>query len=489
MITATSDFGWESIGTLWAGADQIFADDRMQSLYQKSELVLACVRELENAVAEGQIQLGRYNENNEWESVDNADFYRLFYENEDFSYSEIIKFMVSRLSLTGIGYTLLDRFENRRGIGALIPTPTHVIKAVKKGPKITAYKLDMGDGATKTLEVNEVSAVMYRDPNCWNGYVSPLKAASQRCVIDREQSELTAELMHNRNYPGQMYSTEQPMTPDAINHVRDQLRENTGREGKNRGNDIILPSGLHVGDQVRVDDIDFSELSMLNETRICMVFQVPPILIGSKAGLERSTYSNYESARKSFYKETIASLWKMLSSVLTRDLLFREGVTDLQVRFDTTNIEALQEDKNEISTRATNLFTGGIISRDEARRMVGFTNDEEVEEEEVETQLGDVEVLEEKVLNGAQVTAATGIIEKVAQKLLPRDSAVGQLRIMFNLTLEQAEAMLGSVGTTFTVDIAEPTNEPPPENITPINEEEVQTADKAVNFQTRITPI
>ncbi len=54
-------------------------------------------------------------------------------------------------------------------------------------------------------------------------------------------------------------------------------------------------------------------------------------------------------------------------------------------------------------------------------------------------------------LNGAQVTAATGIVKAVEAGELPRDSGLAQLRILFNLTKAQAEEMMGSSG-----------NNPPP---------------------------
>ena len=50
------------------------------------------------------------------------------------------------------------------------------------------------------------------------------------------------------------------------------------------------------------------------------------------------------------------------------------------------------------------------------------------------------------VLNGAQVTAATAIVESVAAGAIPRDAGIGQIQILFNLTQEQAEKIMGSAG-------------------------------------------
>ncbi len=69
------------------------------------------------------------------------------------------------------------------------------------------------------------------------------------------------------------------------------------------------------------------------------------------------------------------------------------------------------------------------------------------------------------VLNGAQINAASLIVQSVADGLLPLDAARGQLTIMFNLTSGQANAMLGSAATfeqrTPPAAAPDPTGPPP----------------------------
>ncbi len=56
-------------------------------------------------------------------------------------------------------------------------------------------------------------------------------------------------------------------------------------------------------------------------------------------------------------------------------------------------------------------------------------------------------------LNGAQVTALQGILESAALGNLPRDSAVEMLVVSFNLTRDQAERVVGSIGRGFKVEV------------------------------------
>lgn len=58
-----------------------------------------------------------------------------------------------------------------------------------------------------------------------------------------------------------------------------------------------------------------------------------------------------------------------------------------------------------------------------------------------------VEVSQAAVLNGAQITAATAIVTSVAAGEIPLDAGLGQLQVLFNLTLEQAKSIMGSAGT------------------------------------------
>jgi HK97 family phage portal protein len=75
----------------------------------------------------------------------------------------------------------------------------------------------------------------------------------------------------------------------------------------------------------------------------------------------------------------------------------------------------------------------------------------------------DIQVTQDAVLNGAQITAATAIVAAVAAGELPRDAGIGQLMVLFNLESSQAELMMGSAGTTFVpASITAAQNQPPP---------------------------
>lgn len=58
---------------------------------------------------------------------------------------------------------------------------------------------------------------------------------------------------------------------------------------------------------------------------------------------------------------------------------------------------------------------------------------------------------QDTALNGAQVTAAQGIVESVAAGNLPRETGVNMLASFFNMSNDKAQAIMGDVGAGFTV--------------------------------------
>jgi HK97 family phage portal protein len=77
---------------------------------------------------------------------------------------------------------------------------------------------------------------------------------------------------------------------------------------------------------------------------------------------------------------------------------------------------------------------------------------------EVETQQ-DTQTAPEKTLNGSQIVSASAIVIAVAEGAISRESGIGQLKVLLNLTNDQAEEVMATVGTD---DFEQDKPEPPP---------------------------
>jgi hypothetical protein len=80
--------------------------------------------------------------------------------------------------------------------------------------------------------------------------------------------------------------------------------------------------------------------------------------------------------------------------------------------------------------------------------------------------------VQKTALNGAQVTAAAGLVASVAEGALPRDAVLGMLQVFFNLSTDEAADIMGTVGTTFVPDEPEDeqVDEPAAEPLPPVAE-------------------
>lgn len=136
----------------------------------------------------------------------------------------------------------------------------------------------------------------------------------------------------------------------------------------------LLHGGMKVTEVgANLDGLAYPALRALLETHICAVYGVPPILVGIQAGLDASTYSNYEQARKAFFEDTVSALWKRIAGAIERALLPEFGDGDgVYVAFDTNGIAALQEDETRKWQRATSALQAGAITVNQFQSLVGM---------------------------------------------------------------------------------------------------------------------
>jgi HK97 family phage portal protein len=118
-------------------------------------------------------------------------------------------------------------------------------------------------------------------------------------------------------------------------------------------------------------DLSLEHIFSETEARICAAFGVPPILIGAKLGLDRSTFANYAEARRSFWIETLKPIYRRISDRLTFSLAV-EWSDNLQIGFDFSNVGALQEDKESLRKTALLSWDKGVITKNEARETIGY---------------------------------------------------------------------------------------------------------------------
>ncbi|MDV7401013.1 phage portal protein, partial [Arthrospira platensis SPKY1] len=105
-----------------------------------------------------------------------------------------------------------------------------------------------------------------------------------------------------------------------IGRIRARLRQQYGGV-RNWGDVMILDADAEyqrLG--MSFQEMGFEDLDARNEARICSVLKVPPILVGAKVGLDRSTFANYGEARTSFWEDTMLVVYRRFEDQLNLQL-------------------------------------------------------------------------------------------------------------------------------------------------------------------------
>jgi HK97 family phage portal protein len=210
-------------------------------------------------------------------------------------------------------------------------------------------------------------------------------------------------------------------------------------------------------------ELEYNQSDTQARDTVCGMFGVPVAFVQSDRVAANS--------REAMNQFKLLTIWPKVTRV--EDKLNQQLVPLWSDRLFLMHDNPIEEDRViRIKERQSQLGAGGTIN--EARAMDGLealddeaadtplvasglvrldsiglgTLDalaESVEAEEVEDITGDVQTTPEQVLTGGQITAASAIIASVVNGSLPIESARGQLVVMFNLTPEQADAMLAGV--------------------------------------------
>lgn len=174
---------------------------------------------------------------------------------------------------------------------------------------------------------------------------------------------------HGVVLPG-ILKTDQPLDPKVVSRIRGRWKDLYGGYDRWAEEIGVLERGLtyqRIG--LGFDEMGFDGLDERNESRILGPFGVPPILIGSRIGLERATYANYKEARLAFWQDTMLPE-NYLYEIDYRYYLAGEG--DAFVAFNYSRVPAFQEIRESQVDRTHEAFTAGAVTRNEYRRALGL---------------------------------------------------------------------------------------------------------------------
>lgn len=355
----------------WKSGRPQFIEDNYRDFakggYSKNELVFACITELATSVPEAPLRV--FNEDDE---VLNDHPMRLLIKKPNAFMTEFELWELTIVYLYLAGNAYWEKIRNRAGqvveLFPLRPDRVHIIPSEENF--IEGYQLELGG---RIFDIKADDIVHFKFPNPLDDFfgMPPTRAGLRAISTDNEATEFSKVILENRAIPGVVITTQERVDDELTNRLTRKWKQKFG--GKKRGEPAFLQAGMDIKTLgMTMQDLAFPDLRSISETRICAVYGVPPILVGANTGLQRSTFSNYEEARRSFWQETISPLLRRLSDKVNADLLTEFQGMNLESRFDLSKVTAFTSIVNQRWERADKAVSTGWITVNEARSEVGF---------------------------------------------------------------------------------------------------------------------
>lgn len=241
---------------------------------------------------------------------------------------------------------------------------------------VTGYEYKVG-GKTEKLELGDVFHIKHGiDPSNPRLGISPIYSCLREIWNDDESGNFVASLLRNSGVPGLIVSPDSDETPAAgdVDSVKQYFKEMF--TGDKRGEPIVL-SGKTKVDQFGFDPkkLDLSGVRNTTEERICAVLGIPAAVVGFGTGLEQTTVgATLKELRQLAWINGIMPIQRIFADEIERSLLpmFDSSPEQFKVKFDLSNVSALDEDMDKKYSRVNIAITGGWMSIAEGREMVGL---------------------------------------------------------------------------------------------------------------------
>jgi len=199
--------------------------------------------------------------------------------------------------------------------------------------------------------------------------MSPIEAAAAAIDTHNTAARWNKALLDNAARPSGalVYAARDgQMTDEQFGRLKAELE--AGFQGaRNAGRPLLLEGGLDWKPlSLSPKDMDFVEAKNAAAREIALALGVPPMLLGIPGD---NTYSNYQEASRSFWRQTVLPLVSRTAKALSAWLAPAFGEDVLDLRPDHDQVEALAPEREALWAR---IGKAEFLSDDEKRAAVGY---------------------------------------------------------------------------------------------------------------------
>lgn len=291
----------------------------------------------------------------EWEESPNHPLQRLIDNpNPDQSQMELFYGISQSLDLTGCAFISEIKAGTQNQPKELWHLPSKHMR-IKPGDLnlFDYFEYDHGGMRRKIMPEDMIYLRMPNpDSPLWGMPV--LMAAGQATDIDREAGAFQKVSLQNRGLSDISIELPEGATPEQADYVRDKLKERQTGPANARA-PIVSTGKVHQLNQTAVE-MDFVNSRKSVWSEIAAVFGVPLAAMGFT---EDVNLANAETMNKQLWQDTIIPQLELIKRQLNHQLTVEFG-SDVELRFDLSNVTALQQNTGEKLDNAEKLFRMGV---------------------------------------------------------------------------------------------------------------------------------
>ena len=287
--------------------------------------------------------------------------------------------VIQDYKLFGNTYLRKIRSTTRGVVTALQFLPQDMVRPVGNGTNPLTHYVYTTDGRSFDIPVSDIIHIRYnRDPSDIRLGRSPVMAVLREIATDNTASSTAYGLLANGAMPSLIVGPDAKdqtvdISMDDARQVKRQLHEDLTGDGSGG---IVVMTGAYKMDRVSLtpSELALDSVRRVPEERICSALGINPMVLGLGAGLERSTYNNFERAQQAAWEDGMVPLLRTIADAITADLLpeYTETQEGDFVQYDLEQVRALADDLSAEADRAEKLYKAGIIDRAEAKRIAGL---------------------------------------------------------------------------------------------------------------------
>jgi HK97 family phage portal protein len=349
-----------------------------------ASVVTAPVHWLQRALPEARLTVKRYRSGGQVDELGDHKMLDLIRRPNDY-YGDIALWSATIWSwcTDGNAYWL----KERSGIGRpaeLWYVPHWAMEPVgsRDGSEFLSHYLYSPGGGHRPMEIDPDDVVHFRhglDPRNPRKGLSPIDGAIREIFMDLESSNFVASLLRNMGVPGVVISpkTGGVVGADDVQATKAWFQEAFG--GDRRGGPLVMGAPTDVSPYgFNPQQMNMSEARDVAEERICACLGVSPAVVGFGAGLQSTKVgATMMELRKLAWHNGVLPMGRAFADELDRSLLPDFGDTaGMETAWDTGDVQAMQDDRNQAATRWNTMIQGGWAMLAEGREAMGLEVDE-----------------------------------------------------------------------------------------------------------------